>query len=114
MNVLNHALVISLSDGSVKMATPSVYLALNVWRVIALVLGTRIDLQLTLHFLILQLDDLNKQIAEERQEKQLIQKRFGDQHHEFERISRDKQELWEAKLRELQKDKYALQIRLQV
>ncbi|BFI16365.1 hypothetical protein MPTK1_5g21140 [Marchantia polymorpha subsp. ruderalis] len=59
------------------------------------------------------LDDLNKQIAEERQEKQLIQKRFGDQHHEFERISRDKQELWEAKLRELQKDKYALQIRLQ-
>ncbi|OAE26800.1 hypothetical protein AXG93_2097s1080 [Marchantia polymorpha subsp. ruderalis] len=60
-----------------------------------------------------KLDDLNKQIAEERQEKQLIQKRFGDQHHEFERISRDKQELWEAKLRELQKDKYALQIRLQ-
>ncbi|KAL2629680.1 hypothetical protein R1flu_014366 [Riccia fluitans] len=59
------------------------------------------------------LNDLSNQIAEERQQKQQLIQRFAERNQEFERIAKDKQDLWEGKLRELQKDKYALQVRLQ-
>ncbi|KAL3687985.1 hypothetical protein R1sor_014294 [Riccia sorocarpa] len=60
-----------------------------------------------------QLNGLSHQIAEERQQKQQLLQRLAERNQEFERISKDRHDLWEGKLRELQKDKYALQVRVQ-
>lgn len=60
------------------------------------------------------MDDLKHQVADERRQRQLVAQHLTEQHHEAEKLAWQKQEQSELKYRELQKEKHALSMRLQV
>lgn len=53
-------------------------------------------------------------MAEERRKRHLVTQRLAQQRSEADKIAQQKQEHWDTKYRELQKEKYAMSIRLQV
>ncbi|CAK9872896.1 unnamed protein product [Sphagnum jensenii] len=58
-------------------------------------------------------EDLKDQVAEERRKRHLVTQRLAQQRSEPDKIAQQKQEHWDTKYRELQKEKYAMSIRLQ-
>ncbi|CAM6049700.1 unnamed protein product [Sphagnum compactum] len=58
-------------------------------------------------------EDLKDQVAEERRKRHLVTQRLAQQRTEADKIAQQKQEHWDTKYRELQKEKYAMSIRLQ-
>jgi hypothetical protein len=53
-------------------------------------------------------------VAEERRKRHLVTQRLAQQRTEADKTAQQKQEHWDTKYRELQKEKYAMSIRLQV
>ncbi|CAM6026018.1 unnamed protein product [Sphagnum balticum] len=60
-----------------------------------------------------QTEDLKDQVAEERRKRHLVTQRLAQQRTEADKSAQQKQEHWDTKYRELQKEKYAMSIRLQ-
>eukprot|EP01018_Ginkgo_biloba_P025265 Gb_17650 [translate_table: standard] len=60
-----------------------------------------------------KVDHLKVQVAEERSQRKIVAQRLAEYRRESERSAVEKQEQWERKFWELQKEKYALSIRLQ-
>ncbi|CAK9222435.1 unnamed protein product [Sphagnum troendelagicum] len=58
-------------------------------------------------------EDLKDQVAEERRKRHLVTQRLAQQRTEADKSARQKQEHWDTKYRELQKEKYAMSVRLQ-
>lgn len=60
------------------------------------------------------MEELERLVADERKKFQVVAERLAEQQFEADKHSQQKQENWHVKIRELQKEKYALSIRLQV
>ncbi|XP_024518288.1 filament-like plant protein 1 [Selaginella moellendorffii] len=58
--------------------------------------------------------ELELQLAHEKRHSQIVGKKMIDERQVAERILKERQEFWEKKLKDLQKEKYALSIRLQL
>jgi hypothetical protein len=61
-----------------------------------------------------KVEELEQQIADERKKFQLVAERLAEQQVEADKNVQQMQDDWDGKIRELQKEKYALSIRLQV
>ena len=61
-----------------------------------------------------KVEELEKQIADERKKFQVVADRLAEQQVEADKNVQQMQDDWDGKIRELQKEKYALSIRLQV
>lgn len=61
-----------------------------------------------------QVEELERQIADERKNFQVVAERLAEQQIEADKYAQQMQDDWDGKIRELQKEKYALSIRLQV
>jgi hypothetical protein len=61
-----------------------------------------------------QVDELERLVADERKKFQVVTERLAEQQVEADKNAQQMQDDWDGKIRELQKEKYALSIRLQV
>lgn len=61
-----------------------------------------------------QVEELERQIADEKKKFQVVAERLAEQQIEADINAQQMQDDWDGKIRELQKEKYALSIRLQV
>lgn len=62
----------------------------------------------------MQVEELERLVADERKKFQVVTERLAEQQVEADKNAQQMQDDWDGKIRELQKEKYALSIRLQV
>jgi hypothetical protein len=61
-----------------------------------------------------QVEELERLVTDERRKFQVVAKRLAEQQLEADKNAQQRQDDWDEKIRELQKEKFALSIRLQV